>query len=396
MNAAHVIFENVGEIDPLLIRTFGVNVKEGDGAIGFFGTGLKYALAILIRMGIQVTIQSGAHQFEFGKYSKTIRGKDFDFVAMNGEPLGFTTEVGKNWKLWMAYRELYCNCQDEGGRSYESDAVPSPRAGWTRVIVAGDAFLEITRNHSAYFITSKEFASIGSVNVHRGANQFVFYRKVNVGNLGGKGCCHTYNITKGIDLTEDRTLKSQSDVSRLIAEAIGQCDDPDLIRSCITAPDIYQESNFDFNWFYKPSETFMTVVEDLLSTSATSINQSARDLYLKHSKKVTEPAMHTMNQVEEKMLARAVQFSKRIGFDVDDYPIRIVKSLGAGCIGMAKNGKIYVAQRAFSTGTKYVAATLIEEFLHLKHGLNDCSREMQNHLFDLVVSLGEQVIGEPV
>jgi hypothetical protein len=49
--SAIVVFENPGEIDAAAIRTFGVSVKEGENPIGFFGTGLKYAIAILLRTG---------------------------------------------------------------------------------------------------------------------------------------------------------------------------------------------------------------------------------------------------------------------------------------------------------------------------------------------------------
>lgn len=44
-----IIFRNKGVIDPKSITTFGVSSKENPGAIGFFGTGLKYAIAILLR-----------------------------------------------------------------------------------------------------------------------------------------------------------------------------------------------------------------------------------------------------------------------------------------------------------------------------------------------------------
>jgi len=44
-----ITFENDGEIDLRAISQFGINVKTGDSPIGFFGTGLKYALAVLMR-----------------------------------------------------------------------------------------------------------------------------------------------------------------------------------------------------------------------------------------------------------------------------------------------------------------------------------------------------------
>jgi hypothetical protein len=38
-----------------------------------------------------------------------------------------------------------------------------------------------------------------------------------------------------------------------------------------------------------------------------------------------------------------------------------------------------------------VAGTLIEEYLHLKHGIVDETRQMQNFLIDTICSLGERI-----
>ena len=57
--AIEIGMNHTGEIEPLLIRTFGVSVKDSESPIGFFGTGLKYALAILLRERHDVIIQSG-------------------------------------------------------------------------------------------------------------------------------------------------------------------------------------------------------------------------------------------------------------------------------------------------------------------------------------------------
>ena len=54
-----VVFENTGEIDILSISSFGVSVKEGDSPIGFFGTGLKYAIAVLLRHNQKITAYCG-------------------------------------------------------------------------------------------------------------------------------------------------------------------------------------------------------------------------------------------------------------------------------------------------------------------------------------------------
>ncbi|MDP9645853.1 hypothetical protein J2793_001286, partial [Paraburkholderia caledonica] len=47
-------------------------------------------------------------------------------------------------------------------------------------------------------------------------------------------------------------------------------------------------------------------------------------------------------------------------------------------------------------GTKQLASTLIEEYIHLRHGWKDMTRELQNFLFDKLVSVGEELVGEPL
>ena len=93
-----IVFENKGELDIRAIKTFGVNSKDNPAsAIGYFGTGLKYALAILLRAKHVVTIITGGKKYTFGVVTSKIRNYSFDIVTMNGEELGFTTELGKDW-----------------------------------------------------------------------------------------------------------------------------------------------------------------------------------------------------------------------------------------------------------------------------------------------------------
>jgi len=54
-----IAFQNDGELDLRLMATFGCSVKETNNPIGFFGTGLKYALAVLLRTGHKVTVHLG-------------------------------------------------------------------------------------------------------------------------------------------------------------------------------------------------------------------------------------------------------------------------------------------------------------------------------------------------
>ena len=60
---------------------------------------------------------SGLKVYSFAVRSEVVRGKTFNMVCMNGEAIGFTTDLGKNWELWQAFRELYFDCTNEFGKA---------------------------------------------------------------------------------------------------------------------------------------------------------------------------------------------------------------------------------------------------------------------------------------
>ena len=123
-----IIHETIGLIDSRAFTTFGINAKPSTNSpIGYFGTGLKYAIAVLVREGLKVTVWIGTEPHEFYCEPSNFRGKDFSLIRMRRQrgvtrkwmatDLPFTTELGKNWKLWMALRELHSNTLDENGFS---------------------------------------------------------------------------------------------------------------------------------------------------------------------------------------------------------------------------------------------------------------------------------------
>jgi len=108
-------FMNNGNFDIRAMMTMGVSAKLSDSAIGFFGTGFKYAVAVILRGGGSVKVSTIDGVYEFTKKEEIIRDQKFDLVMINGSSAGFTTHMGINWEPWMAFRELFCNAKDEGG-----------------------------------------------------------------------------------------------------------------------------------------------------------------------------------------------------------------------------------------------------------------------------------------
>lgn len=399
-----IVFTNTGEIDPRSISTFGVSVKAGANPIGFFGTGLKYAIAVLLRTGHQIKILSGCDAISFGLQSEAVRGQEFSFVTMsatNGAPqaIGFTTELGKTWELWMAYREIACNCKDEGGDgSYEID-MPSAEVGKTKIVVTGEEFEGIFANRNQFILEDEPwFKADDFVEVRNYPSSHFFYRGVRVMPFAMK-TIYTYNTTQKIDLTEDRTIKRQWEPPYRIARAVLVATDKAFIRTVVTAKDDTLEGRLDFHgWSIRPSAEFLEVVGDLACDKLTNVSQTAMTVWQEATHKQFEPREIAMTKVQQMSMDRALDFCDKIGFQIRGaYPIKVAESLGSGVLGLAHNETIYVAERVFQLGgTKQLASTLIEEYLHLRHGWKDMSRELQSFLFEKLVSVGEELVGEPL
>jgi hypothetical protein len=106
---------------------------------------------------------------------------------------------------------------------------------------------------------------------------------------------------------------------------------------------------------------------------------------LRQSIEVFEPS-----EFQRTVLARASEFAETIGFDVSAYPIVCAERLGEGVLGLAFEDTIFITRQAFELGTKMVASTLIEEFIHLRNGVKDYTRQMQELLFNRLITLGEE------
>jgi hypothetical protein len=398
-----IVFTNPGEIDVRSISTFGVSVKEGSNPIGFFGTGLKYAIAVLLRTGHGITVCSGETIYHFDVEVSDVRGKDFEFVTIsknNESPvsIGFTTELGKQWDLWMAYREIACNCKDECGEASFASYSPDAEAGFTKIIVSGDAFEAVYADRHLYILDDEPAMTLGTMEVRMRPSYDYFYRGVRVHNFGARAL-YTYNELAKIDLTEDRTVADQYSIKHKIARGLLKCTDKQTLRSILLADENTFEHQLDFHgWGCAPSEQFIEVVGSLVGDRMCKVNQTAMQVWKDHTKKSFVPREIALTGIQKISIDRALDFVETIGFNIrDSYPIKFVETMGDGILGLAQDGTIYIAERVFHMGgTKQLASTLIEEYLHLKHGWKDCSREMQSFLFEKLVSVGEELIGVPL
>lgn len=253
--------------------------------------------------------------------------------------------------------------------------------------------LDAFKNKEDYFISGEPIYKEGIVEIHEGPKPYYYFKGVAV--YGADESVYSYNITSGVDLSEDRTAQyMQIDILRPIIRSIQSSEDEEFIRKVILSP-LDTDRIRGYSSQHNTSDQFVSVCTQAMSANKT-IPESAR-LVVKDidEKKGDWPDIH-LTDVQLKMLEKAKAFLLKIGIDIDNYPLRIVNGLGDGTMGRALDDVIYLSDIPFQLGTKQVASTLMEEWVHIKYGCDDFDRKMQTWLFDKILSIGEEINGEPL
>ena len=388
-----ISFQNPGLIDMDAVTTMGVSVKEGDSPIGFFGTGLKFAISTVLRNGVRVIIYRGHDAYEFGVSPGEVRGKPFDFVTMNGERLGFTTQLGRTWEPWMAFREFASNCRDEGG-AYSQGQV-DPCTGMTTIVAEGLG--EVWHDRQTILLDDEPLSKTRTADVHKGPSAYVYYRGVRVHRLS-KPTAHLYNVTSQITLTEDRTAKNWYEVEVAMEKALGALEDRALLRHALTCGDQYHEHSMDVPAYGNPGPVFRELARELTLGAASELTlnpaaaNAARTMAMSDVRQGDAVALEPF---QTRMLDRAKAMLCAGGFAIDAFDVIVMDTLGPNICGMVHEGRIFLSLLPFQKGTREVAATLLEEYAHLKSGASDCTRAFQNWLFDQLLVQAERIGGEP-
>ena len=389
MNNAIVSFQTPGLIDPRCISTMGVSIKEGENPIGQFGTGLKYAIAILLRTKGEISIWRGLEELKFTARPTEIRGRTVDVIWMNEQELGFTTHLGSHWKMWQAFRELYCNTVDEDGEHAGEEFPPLEAA--TTVIVRSEEFAGCLADIGLHILLTKPIYEDEHCAFHPGPGRSIFYRGIKVAEFDSQHP-HRFlvNVKTSLTLTEDRTLKDYWPVNMAIANTVLKSKDAGFIEKIVASRDCWGEHEMDIHWpGIRPSEEFMAVTRRVAEDTSRPLNSSAMKTYREHAP-APRPIEAEMTDLEHQSLTRAIEFCKSIGYAVDDYPIKVVDSLGPNTMGQVDKDDrvILLARMAFRMGDTHLAGTLVEEWAHLKFDLVDCTRTMQNWILENLMTMG--------
>jgi hypothetical protein len=397
-----IVFHNPGEIDIRGATVAGLSAKESNSAIGYFGTGLKYSIACILRWGGSITIYSGKKRYTFDRDSLMFRNKSFCQVTMNGESLGFTTEYGKDWKPWQVFRELYANARDEGGGVQLASSYDNfPSEGQTLIFVDLHDFVEHYHARDQIILPeTKHFnQTTSTLSFSPSQSSYIYYRGVRVKDASCRWTWNFLDLGESV-LTEDRTLKDMWSVQTAVRRFIeDDCDDETVIEQfCVMkiANDMigFEAAAAAYLTPMNPvSDTFARVAARLYRREPIRF-KFLRDIALAHDSSLKSACDYTMTLREQTMLQKAKELVKMFGFvnEIEVVPIRICH-LGDSVLGKYEHGEIELSPTLFEQGTKQLVSTLYEECFHAKTGKSDCTYDMQSALFNIIISLNEELHG---
>lgn len=284
-----IVHRTPGLLDVRSITVAGLSAKPNStNPIGQFGTGLKYSISTLVRLGATLRIYIGLVEYEFTTKRGEFRGQDYGALVMkrrkpgllraNTIELPFTTNYGKFWEPWMVFRELHSNTLDEGGATFAalqvSEAVweldpgaddhatlISPSSGHTTIVVELDAYAEAFDKRDEVFhpdgIRVQDAGQAVQI-LPAGEEPLIYYRVLRVWKAP-KPTLRTYNLLAQTPLTEDRTLSGDWYARYYLAQAVAQSDDAELIEDVLCAEEDVWEHNLEFQAGVRPSDTFIEV-----------------------------------------------------------------------------------------------------------------------------------------
>lgn len=367
----------------------GVSVK-GDGAIGKFGTGLKYAIAGILRLNGRVEITIEGEDFIFTAVDSEIRGKTFRIVHCNSSPCGFTTELGKHWAPWQLFRELASNAKDEGGGWTTGDAKARTAIRvWCREVEDAD-------KSEAVFITDRPalVCSSQGATIYEGPSKHYYFRGIRAGSFNDIAPV-TIDVCNG-DLSEDRLLdlsRVQTELSWAFKTATTWS--KDLLLSIIPqeeAGSFWVENLNKWHLSSAPAD-----IVSFLAQRPKFVNHPAfRKILDDHLKKggigkweecdwpargnefVTLGEALCLKAGIDPVPRSKVHFTR----DLDD------RTLAVTCMDTRD---VWFSTKLVMRGRDEFLCGYIEEALHAMTGFGDCTRELQNALFSIVVTMGERL-----
>ncbi len=432
----YILIQNDGEIETNSFELIGASTKRNEtGKIGFFGSGLKYSIAYMMRNGIDFKVFSGTNELAFTTMPESLKEQTFDRICINGKPTSYTVTMGPTWKEdWLVLREIYCNALDESScQLIKSTETVQPSLGKTRIYIElTEKLRSVIDNWDRYFsdertpifTTNKIYTSsfgnedgasstrYQSVKVYNKNHGTIYRRGINVGEKDSM--LFDYEM-EFVNINEDRTARNMNFISYIFADMVGQMDNEDWLKSILrTAQDDSKCSEYASLTYDTPDQKIsqkwvqfskdnMLVAREISGRFADEMARTKKEVFLiplhfaRHLKKnLPEVCIMGMGSVigdmyfteidktpkMDYLLKEVIASLKEMNYEVN-YDISVAEFESDEILGQAdlKAKKIYIATKTFDMGRREIAMTLMEENEHIASQKGDETRAFQNHIF---------------
>lgn len=377
-----IVFRNPGLIDLDTVRTMGVNVKTSPTAFGHFGTGMKFAIATVLRGGGSVVIYRGTESHDLTTERRRIRDVEFDLVCLDGEPIGFTTELGRNWEPWMVLREFGCNALDEGGDFWQTDVVDCySEEESTTFEVHWDALDEVWAERDTVFCPQEAEVLIetAQLQVLEGHSDYLFYRGIRAYKMQ-KPSVVTYNILSLQTLSEDRSIAHIYYPMGEIRRTWLECTDKVLLWQVLVPEAACFEDTIDYTQTERTAtreflDTILDARTSLRGDAKGRINKSAVSVLHKSIRSGKEDGIgYTSGRYLRDEFGAAIEGIGEI-FSEDELRLDGLKlvlveddEVRGDAMAMLEDGRLYIARSLLRQGRRAIAQTILPLILELRSG----------------------------
>lgn len=422
----YIKISNQVEIEHNAFKLIGACTKRDDSSkIGFFGSGLKYALAVFLREGIAIRVFSGETEIIIGTETQSLRGEFFDVITIDGEKTSMTTAMGPQWEPWQAVREIYCNALDEvSGSTKVGDCEPCGVAGETRIFICAEneRTKEIVDSWEKYFASSRNpLVEVDGCKIYENEFNSFYRRGIKCVEKDVRGIFE-YDCPK-VEINESRVLRNPFMLDLYVGRILGKYADKDILDIWIKNDDKEMIENHIhwgcssielgaawLNYFrdkilipksmagnYKdfiaePNAIIlpMTLIVKLEETFGKGNFKSVLSGYC-------VAGVYFDSSPDKKrdfLLSESLKFIKDVGLDIG-YECKIVSFESNNVLGTidTKNSLIILSEKLFNKGKRETVATILEEWAHLESKASDETREFQNYLIGQIITLLENQHG---
>ena len=422
-----------GEIDVRAFSLLGASSKRDDNTkIGYFGSGLKYSLAFLLRNKIPFRVFSGYRKVKFSTKLELFREQSFHRIFVDGKPTSLTTDMGVDWKQWYVIRELLSNAIDEseGKITVEDMEIKQCQPiedNTTFYIKVDEGFQDMLDNWDLYFSEKRTdliYHDKEMNQIYTGGDKMLVYRKgIRCQYLAVTKALFHYDMS-WIKINESRIVADDWDFKYTLVIYLKAIKDETIIHRILYNINNYWEKTLCWNCSDSFSEKWLEQIGDKYLVPYERQGFWDDELKFLKGKYIVLPSVMIdslkvcfgekvkvigddevkgangeikfvaqLDKRQQFFLDEAINFLEKSGYAIK-YPMKVVQFSKVNVLGQAKDETIFLSEKLFTRGIRDIVSVIIEENEHNITQYSDESREFQTHFINLYVGALEEKSGK--